>query len=88
VSFVVAAFAAYYLALSLAREDGPGGVFLALRNAYTKDDWIGRGLRCTVCMSCWTALLVAGLHFFGYDWPIWWLGLAGASVTIDKYWKR
>ena len=41
---VVAAFATYYLALSIAREDGPGGVFVSLRNRYTDDaSWIARG---------------------------------------------
>lgn len=91
--YVLAAFATYYLALSLTREDGPFGLFLALRNAYTADDWIGRGLRCIVCMSCWTALLVTLVvtmtgHADPWDWPITWLGLAGASVVIDRYWKR
>lgn len=90
---VLAALATYYLALSVAREDGPFGLFLALRNAHTDDDWIGRGLRCLVCMSCWTALVVTIVisvlgHADPWDWPIVWLGLAGASVVIDKYWKR
>lgn len=90
---VLAALATYYLALSVAREDGPFGVFLALRNAHTDDDWIGRGLRCVVCMSCWASLIVTiALSLLGHtdpwDWPIVWLGLAGASVVIDRYWKR
>lgn len=91
---VVAAFATYYLALSITREDGPGGVFLALRNRYTDDaSWVARGLRCIVCMSCWTALLVTiGLCLLGHvdpwDWPLVWLGLAGASTVIDRYWRR
>lgn len=90
---VLASLATYYLALSITREDGPFAVFLALRNAYTTDDWIGRGLRCIVCMSCWTGLLITiGLCLLGHvdvwDWPIVWLGLAGASVVIDRYWRR
>jgi hypothetical protein len=91
--FVVGALASYYLALSVAREDGPFAVFLWLRNQHTDDDWIGRGLRCIVCMSCWSGLAVTiGLCLFGYAdvwaWPIVWLGLAGASVVIDRYWRR
>lgn len=90
---VLAAFATYYLALSITREDGPFGVFLLMRNSYTTDDWFGRGLRCIVCMSCWTGLAVAALLVvYGYcdlwTWPVVWLGLAGASVVIDRYWKR
>lgn len=91
-TYVLAAFATYYLALSIAREDGPFAVFLILRNAYTADDWLGRGLRCLVCMSCWTGLLITlYLLWFGSvggDWPIVWLGLAGTSVVIDRYWRR
>jgi len=46
-----------------------------------------------VCVSCYTAALAAaGLwaagHVRGVDTPIVWLGLAGASVVIDRYWKR
>ncbi len=91
--FLVAAFAAYYLALSITREDGPFGVFLWLRNLHTDDDWIGRGLRCIICMSCWTGLLVTiAVTLLGFSdlwaWPIVWLALAGASTVIDRYWKR
>lgn len=92
-TFVIGSFATYYLALSITREDGPGGVFLALRNRFTADDWIARGVRCLVCMSCWTALLVTLIvttlgHADPWDWPVTWLGLAGASVVIDKWWRR
>lgn len=91
--YLFAAFATYYLALSITREDGPFAIFLALRNSYTADDWLGRGLRCIVCMSCWSGLLVTvGITLLGHadpwDWPIVWLGLAGASVVIDRYWRR
>jgi hypothetical protein len=92
-TYIIASFATYYLALSIAREDGPFGVFLALRNAHTEDDWVGRGLRCIVCLSCWTGLLWAVLLALlgAYDvwyWPIVWLALAGAAVVIDRYWRR
>ena len=92
-TFLIAALATYYLALSVAREDGPFGVFLWLRNQFTDEGWLSRGLRCVVCMSCWTALMVVvGLVLLGYTdlyaWPIVWMGLAGASTVIDRYWKR
>jgi hypothetical protein len=92
-TYIIASFATYYLALSIAREDGPFGVFLALRNRATDDNWIGRGLRCIVCLSCWTGLLWAVLlgllgYYDLYVWPVVWMGLAGASVVIDRYWRR
>lgn len=90
--YALASLATYYLALSITSQDGPFAVFLALRNRVTSDTWLARGLRCIVCMSCWTGLLMAvyllWLHLIGDDWPIVWLGLAGASVVIDRYWKR
>ena len=92
-TFLIASFATYYLALGIAREDGPFAVFLWLRNQFTSEDWFSRGLRCVVCLSCWTGLLWAVvLELLGqYDiwlWPVVWLGLAGASVVIDRYWRR
>lgn len=92
-TYLVGAFATYYMALSITREDGPGGIFLAIRNRATDDNWLGRGLRCVVCMSCWTGLVVVvGITLLGYGdvwaWPITWMGLAGASVVIDRYWRR
>lgn len=92
-NYILAAFATYYLALSITREDGPFGVFLRLRNHFAQDDWKGRGVRCIVCMSCWTGLVVVvGLVLLGdadvWAFPIVWFGLAGGSVVIDRYWKR
>lgn len=91
--FIFAACATYYAALSISREDGPFAVFLWLRNRFTTDTWLARGIRCIVCVSCYTAALAAaGLwaagHVRAIDAPIVWLGLAGASVVLDRYWKR
>ena len=91
--YIIASFATYYLALSIAREDGPFGVFLLLRNRMTEDNWLGRGVRCLVCISCWTGLLVTiCVTLLGYAdvrvSPIVWFGLAGTSTVIDRYWKR
>ena len=66
-------------------------MFLTLRNAYTKDDWFGRGLR---CLDLYVVLdRASGSGVYGWaglttDGLITWLGLAGASVVIDRYWKR
>ena len=90
--FVAASLATYYLALGITSQDGPFAVFLALRNRFVKDTWLARGLRCLVCMSCWTGLLATlyllWLREVGDEWPIVWLGVAGASVAIDKWWRR
>ncbi len=91
--YLFAALAAYYLALSISREDGPFELFKRLRDQFTNDDWIGRGVRCVVCVSAYTGLLVALILWATgqtllSDVPILWFGLAGASVVIDRYWKR
>lgn len=92
-SFITAALATYYIALSVSRQEGPWRIFERLRNVWTGDDWKGRGIRCLVCVSLYSALVVVvGLvllgHVAAWDGPIVWLGLAGASVVIDKYWQR
>lgn len=91
--YVLASLATYYAALTISREDGPFAAFLWLRNRFTADTWLARGVRCLVCVSCYTAL-AATLWLIGSgrvalaDAPIVWLGLAGASVVLDKYWRR
>lgn len=92
-TFAVAALGVYYLALSATKQEGPFELFGRLRNLFTENDWKGRGIRCHVCVSLYAALLVTiglwGLgHINGWDGPLVWLGLAGASVMLDKYWSR
>lgn len=90
--FTIAAFATYYSARAIAQEDGPFGIFDRLRLRFDSG-YLGKGIRCVVCVSGWTALVWAVLLGVvqGYDvllWPLVWLGLAGASVKIHEYWKR
>ena len=91
--FTLAALATYYIALSVTKQDGPWEVFGRLRAHWSANDWKGRGIRCHVCVSLYSAALVAGLLLL-LGWceptaaPVVWLGLAGASVLIDKYWSR
>lgn len=89
---VLAAFATYYTARSISQEDGPFGVFDKLRLRWD-EGYLGKGVRCIVCVSAYTgAFWALFLALFGfYDvwiWPLVWFGLAGASVFIDKVWKR
>lgn len=85
--FAVGAFATYYSARTLAQEDGPFRVFVAWRSR------LGKGASCIVCVSAWTAgvvaLLMGALGLYDvWLWPIVWLGLAGASVKLAEFWKR
>lgn len=79
--FVVAALAAYRLSYLVAREEGPFGVFAAIRGHIDPQQktWIGRGINCTVCVSFWLALPAAILA--GGGW-LEWLAVAGAILAI------
>ena len=90
--FTLAALATYYVALSVTKQEGPWAIFERVRAHWSANDWKGRGIRCHVCVSLYSAALVAGLLLLGWceptAAPVVWLGLAGASVLIDKYWSR
>ena len=90
--FTIAAFATYYTARAIAQEDGPFGVFDKVRLRFNSG-YLGKGIRCVVCVSAYTAFVWAVLLGIvqGYDpllWPLVWLGLAGASVKLHEWWKR
>lgn len=91
--FTLAALATYYVTLSVTKQDGPWEVFGRLRAHWSANDWKGRGIRCHVCVSLYSALGVAGLLLL-LGWceptaaPVVWLGLAGASVILNKWWER
>lgn len=90
--FIVAAFATYYTARAIAQEDGPFGVFDRLRMRLDSG-YIGKGIRCVVCVSAYTglawALFMALLGLYDvWRWLLVAFGLAGAAVLIDKVWKR
>lgn len=87
---ILGAFATYYVALSISQEDGPFNIFAMIRGWLTQG-WIARGIRCLVCVSCYTGFLVAFVIVQPFEWRFFlvaWLGMAGASVTIDRWWKR
>lgn len=91
-NFLVSALAVYYAADAISQRDGPAGVFARLR-ARWDTGYLGKGVRCIICVSAWAALPVTiGLGVLGYAdpwaWPIVWLGLSGGAVLIDKVWKR
>lgn len=90
--FIIAAFATYYTARTIAEEHGPWGLCDKLRTRWNSG-YLGAGIRCVVCVSAYTALAWATLMaVLGlYDpWlaPLVWFGLAGASVKIAEFWRR
>lgn len=89
----LAALATYYTALAIAEQDGPWGVFDRLRQRFDAG-YLGKALRCVVCISAYTgavwALVLALLGLYDGWWlyPLVAFGLAGASVFLNKIWKR
>ena len=82
ISLVLATFATYRLALMLATEEGPFEMCTRIRNLHTQDDWIGRGLRCPLCVGFWIALVLAWVVApAGAAW-LYWLGIAGAQTAL------
>jgi hypothetical protein len=85
--FVVAALAAWRLSFLLAREDGPGRVFVRLRAALARGPLAG-GAGCVKCVSVWVALPLA--FFVGGTWAelaVTWLALSGVAALVDE-WTR
>ena len=82
ISFIVATFATYRLAHMLAFEEGPFEVCTRIRNLHTQDDWIGRGLRCPLCLGFWVALVLAWIVAPADAAWLWWLGIAGAQTAL------
>jgi hypothetical protein len=95
-TLLLAAFGVYYVSYAISNDeiDGPWNVFKRLRGVWTDPrDWKARGIRCVVCVSCWVALLwTLQLLWMGAilwsDVAVVWLGLAGMSVVIARYWQR
>lgn len=82
---LLAIFAVYRLALLISTEEGPFELATKVRNLRTQNDWIGRGIRCPLCVGFWLALVAAVL--IAPDWvtAIWyWLGIAGAQAALSN----
>jgi len=90
--FIIASFATYYTARTIAEEHGPFGAFDRLRQRWNSG-YLGAGIRCIVCVSAYTGLVWAALMAVVgiYGWlllPLVWFGLAGAATKIAEFWRR
>lgn len=82
--FVLAALATWRLTHLVAREDGPGHVFVKLRA------WLGRSslgtlMDCFECLSVWFAApLALWLARGPLNWMITWLALSGGACLLER----
>lgn len=87
ITFILAVFATYRVARMVALEEGPGAIFEDMRNFYLTDDWIGRGIRCPLCLGFWFAAIPAGTIGMALGLP-WWqfaglhLAIAGGQAVL------
>lgn len=78
-SFVLLSLAVWRLTALLVYDEGPGDVFVRLREL---SDAIGGPLNCFRCASVWVSFLASLL--FTPNWLLWWLALSGAAIVIDE----
>lgn len=84
--FILAMLATYRVARMIALEDGPFDIFSRLQDHVDQKTWVGRGLRCVLCVSFWLALPAALL--VGPADPrellLLWGGIAGSVMIVHK----
>lgn len=86
-SLLVVALASYRLSFALAVEEGPFGIFLAIRDRAGQASWLGRGLHCVLCISFWLSLLllwVWGLGDYYINALIRGIAVAGAVLVMYR----
>jgi len=88
VEVVLATLAVWRVTHLLWTEDGPGRVFLRLREA-VRDRFAGRVLSCFYCLSVWIAAPAALI--LSTDWlerALVWLGVAGGALLLQRATER
>ena len=84
--FVAAVLGTYRVVRMWLQEDGPFDVFSRLQARITQTTWVGRGLKCYLCVSFWVALAAAALLAAnGRELVLLWGGIAGGAVLLWKW---
>lgn len=80
--FVLVTLAVYRLTCLIVAEDGPFDVFARIRGRIDPEQktWVGRGIRCSLCVSFWLSLLAPAS---GGSW-LEWLAVAGAAHVLIR----
>lgn len=85
--FVVFAFATFRCSVMVAQEEGPFRAFELFRNLFTDPNWIGRGVRCPLCLSFWFGLIFGAvfIRVLNLDILLYLpvsMGLAGVTIWL------
>jgi hypothetical protein len=82
--FTVAVLATWRVAHLLAREDGPGDLFVSLRRRASAG--FGRMLDCIYCLSLWISAPAAlWLTRDPVDWVVTTLAISGAACLLERF---
>ncbi len=85
---VLAGLASYRLAFAIAREDGPFDLLADLRERVDQNSWVGRGIRCVLCLSFWISLPAAVVALSAapplIDFLLVWGGIAGGILVAHR----
>lgn len=95
IRFILAALGVFRFAFLMTNEEGPGAVFLKIRQYFwrkygTESAW-GRAVECVLCQSVWYSALAALLVFPWtgfFNWFLLWLGISGAVAVIFMFANR
>lgn len=89
---ILASFGTYFVAHSIALEDGPFGICAWVRNKFDptgeQATWYARGINCPRCIGFWVAFVFALIlahqdpTIHRSEFVLYWLGIAGASSAI------
>lgn len=86
VSYVIAVLAVYRAARMLSLEDGPFDLFVGVRERISQKNWVGRGVRCPLCVGFWVSILPAAYLASSVGWFfLLWFGISGGAVAVHKY---
>lgn len=70
--------------IALFQLEGPFGLFWKLREwARAQDNWIKRGIWCSICLSFWIGIPIAAIAALDWrEFVVYWLGSFGFTAVM------
>lgn len=93
---IIAALATWRISYMLVNEDGPGDVFIAMRQAMGAFDLdqngvaltsVGRGIKCIYCVSAWVGLWCTVVVLIA-PWLLLPFALSTAAIWLNRIIRR
>jgi len=77
----------YRLAHATSTEEGPFRLFEGFRNCFTGDNWLGRGVRCPLCLSFWIGPIIWLLLPLPKESFLWGGWALSGFVLLIQHWR-